>query len=271
VLKLLGEMTPAAAGARVPAAAGAPDLVLAARIAAVDAQVREARAHAADPRPDAAAGPEPLAAPVVAAPLMHGADPAAAGASLARAVAGSGLFLEAHVAQWLRGERSLAQVQDEVRGLPAVPGEAPAAAADGRAARQIDALQHQLVRLDAQAWPGQNLQMEITRDPERRPDAAGADEAAGLFQATLNLQLPRLGALHARIRLLHDTVGLQLTAEQAALVSPALQALAAALAARGLNLAALDLTPDAAPGLPADRSAGPSVGPSAGPPAPAQP
>ena len=247
VLKLLGESEAASAGPRVPSVSNVPDPFVAARVAAVDAQVRESRAHAADPQAGVVDPPEPVSASVVAAPLMNGADAAAAGTALARAVDGSGLFLEAHVAQWLRGERSLGQLQEEVRNLPLVAGDATAAASEHRANRQLDALQHQVINLDAHAWPGQPVQLEIARDPERRPDTAGADEPPGLFQATLSLQLPRVGMLRARIRLLHDTVGLQLDAEQTALVSPALHSLASALAARGLTLAALDLSAAGAP------------------------
>jgi len=246
VLSLLGDAAAAGTPAPLlPAASGAVDPFLAARVAAVDAQVQEARAHAGSASGAQVELAEPEATIVAAAPLMRGADAAQASQSLARAVDGSGLFLEAHVAQWLRGERSLAQVLDEVRALPRVDGGATAAAAavasEDRARRQLDAQQNQLVRLHALAWPGQTMELQISEDPERRPE--GEATAAGLFQASLSLHLPRLGTVQARIRLLHDTVGLQIAGEQAALLAPALQSLVSAFQSRGLHLAAVDLGP----------------------------
>ncbi len=246
VLSLLGDTAAAVAPEPLlPAASGALDPYFAARVAAVDAQVQEARAHAGSVSGSQVEFAEPDAPIVAATPLMTGADAAQASHSLARAVAGSGLFLEAHVAQWLRGERSLAQVQDEVRKLPPVDGgataAASAAASEDRARRQLDAQQNQLVRLHALAWPGQTMDLQISEDPERRPEGEAA--GTGLFQASLSLHLPRLGTVQARIRLLHDTVGLQIAGEQAALLAPALQGLVSALQSRGLNLAAVDLGP----------------------------
>ena len=178
-----------------------------------------------------------------APPATSAPDAAQASRSLVRAVETSGLFLEAHVAQWLRGERSLAQVQDEVHRLPPVTGGATAAASEDRALRQLDAQQNQLLHLRALAWPGQPMDLQISRHPERRAQADDGSAGAGLYQASLSLHLPRLGTVQARIRLLHDTVGLQLAAEQVERLAPALQTLAAALRARGLSLAAIDLEP----------------------------
>lgn len=249
VLILLGETAGSGAPEVFAAhAAGTVDPILAARVAAVDAQVREARAHAGAVSAGEVQAAEPASAQRIAAPLMNGPDAAQASRALAQAVDSSGLFLEAHVAQWLRRERSLGQLQDEVRGLPPVLGGASAAASESRANAQLDAQHNQAVRLQALAWPGQPMDLVITRDPERQTGAPGAQEDGGLFQATLSLHLPRLGMLRARIRLLHDTVGLQLAAEQTALLAPALQELATALLGRGLALAAIELAPaDAAP------------------------
>jgi hypothetical protein len=244
VLILLGEIARGDEPGRAPAtASGALDPSQAGRIAAVGAQVQESRAQAGSTLAGEVQSAEPASTVVLATPLMTGPDAGEAGRSLARAVDASGLFLEAHVAQWLRGKRPLGQVLEEARSLPPVVGGAHAAASESRASRQLEAQQNQLVRLQAPAWPGQLMDLQIAREPERRADAAGAGDEAGLFQATLSLELPRLGTLHARIRLLHDTVGLQLAAQQTALLLPALQDLSTALSARGLTLAALELAP----------------------------
>jgi len=243
VLTLLGDTAGAAPRtAPAPSAPGALDPFLAARVAAVDAQVQESRAHVATALAGDVEEAENVSAPVPTAPLMTGPDASEASRGLEKAVAASGLFLEAHAAQWLRGERTLGQLQDEVRNLPPVDGGANAAASEDRAQRQLDSRQNQSVHVQAFAWLGQPMDLTITRDPERRPGAAENGDA-GLFQATLNLNLPRLGTLRARVRLLHEKVGLQLAAEQVAVLSPALQDLALALLGRGLSPAAIELVP----------------------------
>jgi len=257
VLNLLGEaarssLAPGGSGAG-PTGATLFDSSDAARIAIVDAQIQESRAHGPDANPSVL---EPLPgrlATVITAPLMG--DPAAddAGKSLERAIdSSSGLFLEAHLAQWLRGERSLSQIQDEVLALPAAARAGDAASSDRRAAAQIDALQRQAINLTAQAWAGQPVQIEIERDRERHREAANLGDATGLFQATLTLHLPRLGTLRARIRIMEGTVGLQIESDRTSALAPELQQLATALSARGLNVAALALAPAAPRPPPSD-------------------
>jgi hypothetical protein len=90
------------------------------------------------------------------------------------------------------------------------------------------------------------VRLLIERDMERNPQAANLGDASGLFQATLDLELPRLGVLHARVRVMDETVGVRIESGRAAALVPALEALGGALAARGLNVAALELAADAA-------------------------
>ncbi len=244
VLVLLGTAVGAAsAPAPIVPAPALPDAFWSARVAAVQAQVQEARTLAADPQVQLEDTPRPDPAVVLSTPLLHGPDADAAAQALARAVDASGLFLEAHAAQWLRGERSLAQIQDEARALPQPTQSATAPGPDNRAAAQLDAVENQWIRLQAQAWPGQALQLEIAADPDRGGAEAHDGVPGGVFQATVSLHLPRLGLLRARIRVLHETIGLQITADDVARLAPDLQDLAAAFSARGLNVAAVDLSP----------------------------
>ncbi len=253
VLTLLGDTAGAAAmPARLPAGA-LPDAFLSARIAAVQAQVQESRAHVADSPATVEDIPPPAPAIVLAAPLLRAGGADALAAALQEAVGSSGLFLEAHVAQWLRGERSLGQIQEEVKALPETAPGAGAAASQGRADAQADALRNQTIRLDVPAWRGQAMLLEIARDPDRRGAAMASVDAPQLFQATLTLHLPHLGQLRARIRVMHDTVGLQIATDNVARVSADLPVLADSFAARGFNMAALDLTPLTLRAAPAPR------------------
>jgi hypothetical protein len=244
-LVLLGEVERGPAPTAVPLAAGRLDPSLAARVAWVGAQIQESRAHPGGPDPVAeqpGPPPEPVA---IGGPLL--ADPARddAGAALARGVEGSGLFLEAHLAQWLRGERSLQQIQDEAQRLPAATAGA-GDAAQARGAAQADALQRQAITVAGQAWPGQAIQIEIERDRERNPEAANAGDDTGLFVATLKMQLPNLGTLGVRIRVMDRTVGVLVTSARSAALADQLPRLASALSARGLTLAQLAAAPDGA-------------------------
>lgn len=249
VLNLLGETTRGAAdAAAAPArsgAAGGLDPSTAVRVAAVGAQIEESRSHAALDPADVV-DPEPRRALIVSTQtVLKGSGTEAAAARIASAVEQSGLFLEAHLAQWLRGERSLHAIEDEARALPAEnpPGDARAGEARGRA--QLDALQHDGVSLSSHAWPGQSFQLEISGDRERHRDRAIAGDAPGVFTATLTLTMPRLGAMRVRIRATAHALGIHVESDQPGVVRGELGKLASALSARGLQLAQLDASPPA--------------------------
>jgi len=228
-----------ASASSAPADGGLLDLSTAARVASVDAQVQGSRSLAANAPSEVVLTDTQRPATVIAAPLMQSPDVDDAGKSLARAIDSSGLFLEAHFAQALRGERSFRQIEEEARSLPVDAHPKDAQTTDRRSAMQLDALQRQAITLVGQAWTGQPIRIEIERDRERNREAANAGDATGLFVATLNLRLPNLGALRARIRFMETTVGVQLESDQAATLNAELSQLADALAARGLNLAQL--------------------------------
>ena len=187
------------------------------------------------------AGPVPMGAPLLRDPAIDDA-----GKRLEQAVGASGLFLEAHLAQWLRGERSLQQIRDEIHQLPldaADTGPAtPGGPSDRRGNSQLEALQSQAMRLAGLAWPGQPIDIEIAREHEQHGNAAG--QSRELFQATLRLELPHLGTIEARIRVIDSTVGVQIASPAPARLAAQLPMLADALTARGLSLAQISSGPD---------------------------
>ncbi len=246
VLALLGDSPGSGAPLdALPLRAGADlmsDPSIQARAATVGAQVEEGRAHP-DDSTGAGAAPAAPATIAVRLPLSNAAAASELVRSLVRAIAQSGLFLESHAAQWLQGARDLASLQDEWRSL-AAGGDGPSP--EGRAGAQLDALQGQALRLAAQAWPGQPFELLIERDRERHPEADNAGDDTSLFQATLRLDLPNLGALQARIRVMHATVGVQIESGLSAALLPELSQLESALAARGLQVAAMSLAAESA-------------------------
>lgn len=102
--------------------------------------------------------------------------------------------------------------------------------------QQLNCLETRHIVWDGQLWPGQELQVEIRAGSEQAPDPAERD---GWF-GTLRLELPRLGAVTARIQLLDQQVFVRLeTAGYSAELLKAHDSLAQALAAADLHLQGL--------------------------------
>jgi hypothetical protein len=173
------------------------------------------------------------------APVLDPREPAATASRLAARVGQSGVFFEAHVAQWVRGDRSADAVQSEAQQLARAMLADPARA-EARTTVQIDALQRGAVALSGPAWAGQPMQLELGRDPQVMPDgASGAQvDAPPVFFARLRMELPRLGTVEVRLRLAGESIAATVESDGAASTAELERALpdfAAALAARGLR------------------------------------
>jgi hypothetical protein len=247
---------PAAAAAQ--AAASAADPAARARAWALAVQLAAASESAGAADPAAAARPAARAAAALIefmAPLLDGpgaADAERIAQRLHSALERSGLFFEAHVAQWARGERDVASVQNEMARLIAPrrePG-APLLAGGDRIAAQLDVLQRQTIALHGPAWPGQSVELALGRDPDAvDADAApdGAGDARRVFCATLRMRLPALGALTIKLRLAGNAVAAHVETAQPRELGDELASFGAQLEARGLQPAALTAAAPEAP------------------------
>lgn len=143
------------------------------------------------------------------------------------ALSQSGLFYESHQAQWVAGQRTLAELQNEPQGQlsSAVSGGAqavgeqpnaqvlvslqPDAASSGKAENLVHPdtlplIQQQLQTLDTHqlvwqglVWPGQQMDWSVE---ERDGRGTGGDgEEYTKWQTKLRLQLPRLGNVSAAL------------------------------------------------------------------------
>lgn len=154
--------------------------------------------------------------------------------ALRHALSASGLFYESHQAQWLNGERSLQsllaepqgqlspRLQDDVASrqpMPSAQGTAaPTAGEPAGKSSALDAppplvapqslpqVQQQLATLESrqllwqgQVWPGQSMRWEITE--EAADDAPAPAEPTRAWRTHLNLALPSLGGVSARLAL----------------------------------------------------------------------
>lgn len=182
------------------------------------------------------------------APVFDPREPAATADRIATRVSGSGVFFESHVAQWARGDRSDAAVRQEAQQISKATLADPARA-EARTSVQFDALQRHTIALTGPAWTGQQMLLELGRDPQVLPDGreGTAGEGEQVYVARLALDLPRLGPIEVRLRLAGDAVAV--TVQGAAAGAPAQQLaaalpeFAAALAARGLRPVLLQALP----------------------------
>ena len=212
------------------------------------------------------------------APLSRGqpllAQPPTSAAELApmlqKAVVQSGLFYEAHQAQWVAGKLPTEQLLREPQGQRSAPAAfaaqglpppgpeaatrsprpttaptnappapptliqtlfgieeavapAPAAATSPTATaaavsgvpeelrplvqQQLDAAATQRLAWHGEVWPNQPMDWEIVREDDGRP--GGEDGGAADWRTSLRLEMPRLGAVEASLRL--TTTGIHLT------------------------------------------------------------
>lgn len=198
-------------------------------------------------------GESPQPAPLTRGqPLLAQAPASAAdlAPTLAKAVSQSGLFYEAHQAEWVAGRRPIESLQAEPHGLvkatitagsqasaaapaattPSPNAPATADAANGASApqspapsvpdqlrplvqQQLDAVSSQRLAWHGEVWPGQVMDLQIEREQVEERDARsdGASEDIQRWNTTLRLTMPRLGAIDATLQLNGSDLRLRLT------------------------------------------------------------
>ncbi|MEG1116871.1 MAG: flagellar hook-length control protein FliK [Janthinobacterium sp.] len=153
-------------------------------------------------------------------PLMTtpGAAPAQVAQKLQEAVGSSGLFYESHVAEWAEGKRPLASLLLEPQMQKAAQGDMAKTGTDLASAQLINLQLHTheqaRVQWQGEAWPGQKMQWDISRDaPEgQQRDGTDADEEATAWRSNVRFQFPLLGDLAAHVVLQGGRVTIQLQA-----------------------------------------------------------
>lgn len=196
-------------------------------------------------------------------PLMAtpGADPAQVAHKLRDAVGSSGLFYESHVAEWAEGKRPLASLLLEPQMQKAAQGDTQKSGTDLASAQLINLQLHTheqaRVQWQGEAWPGQKMQWDITKDaPEGgQPDGRDGDEEATAWRSSVRFQFPLLGDLAAQVVLQGGRVAIQMQAGSEGSADTLRQhaaRLEAALDAAGWPLSSLTIAgkPDAAQATP---------------------
>jgi hypothetical protein len=202
-------------------------------------------------------------------PLMAtpGAAPAQVSQNLRDAVGSSGLFYESHVAEWAEGKRPLASLLLEPQMQKAAQGDMARTGTDLASAQLINLQLHTheqaRVQWQGEAWPGQKMQWDISRDAPEGQQHAGTegDEEATAWRSNVRFQFPLLGDLSAHVVLQGGRVAIQLQAGSEGSADTLRQhaaRLEASLEASGWPLSSLTIAgkPDAGEPLAAEAGAG---------------
>ena len=233
--------------------------------------------------------PEGESAP--AAPLARGQPLLAQGpasvtelaAALAKAVTQSGLFYEAHQAQWVAGKRPLAALLAEPQGghseppllaaqtRAALAASAPQTDAESKAAlvetsaehksagaasipddlrplvqQQLDAVATQRLLWHGEIWPGQEMEWQVER---KKGDERSGSEAEQSWSTRLRLTTPGLGQIKAAVSLAGGNANLVIATaniDVAARLRGAAPALEQALTAAGVAVLGISVKHEAA-------------------------
>ncbi len=267
-----GEARPASAGAALLARA---PLIPASALPALDATTPpptlSAAARALTAVLTAAPG-TPAGAPVVltgkTALVAAGAppEPEQLAQRLQSTLGHSGLFYESHVADWVKGERSLPELMQE----PQMQRQQQAAADGARAQagpdlsaallinQQLHAHEQARVQWQGEAWPGQPMQWEVRReqrDGDGRQGQDGRDGADGqpepVWRSGVRFRFPLLGKVAATVTVAGDQVQIQVQtgSDQSAVTLRAYAGLLEqAMAAAGSPLSSLTIAADTGAG-----------------------
>ncbi|MDP2806341.1 MAG: flagellar hook-length control protein FliK, partial [Gallionellaceae bacterium] len=167
----------------------------------------------------------------------------------------SGLFYEAHQAQWIAGSRSTAQLLQEPQNLLTDPVKTAIASLSNAGSQsdnpmgipnslqplvqqQLNALETRQVLWQGQVWPNQNMDWEIHEETPRSSTTREQEEN-GQWATQIRLDLPHLGEVAAMLRF--GANGLSITldaggAQTRKLFGVASSQLTAALAERGIKV-----------------------------------
>ncbi|MBB5367466.1 MULTISPECIES: flagellar hook-length control protein FliK [unclassified Janthinobacterium] len=192
-------------------------------------------------------------------PLMSGqgqANPAQLAQNLRDAVGSSGLFYESHVAEWAEGKRPLASLLLEPQMQKALQGDIPRSGTDLASAQLINLQLHTheqaRVQWQGEAWAGQQMQWDVTKDaPEGGAHAGADDEEAATWRSGVRFQFPLLGDISAQVVLHGGKVQIQMqagSADSAETLRRHAAQLEASLDAAGWPLSALSIATKPAEG-----------------------
>ncbi|MCS3802489.1 hypothetical protein HNO92_000139 [Chromobacterium alkanivorans] len=184
---------------------------------------------------------------------------------LQQGVAKSGLFYESHLKDFADGRTSLAEIKQEPQAKmsqaltnaehaatsarPQAQTQAQTQELGNLVQRQLNGLENQQLQFQGMAWPGQPMQMVIEQEKTEADREGNGQQEMQAWSTSLSLNLPALGGMAARIRLVGQTVQVSFAAEDeqaGQLITQNASRLEAGLASAGLALASLVVKDDGA-------------------------
>ena len=140
--------------------------------------------------------------------LLH---PGKLAAHLQQTISSSGLFYEAHIADWAAGKLTLSDLMREPQAQNAqatilnsnsntAAGEVPSNMAQ-MIHLQLDALEQQRIIWQGKLLPELPMEWEIRRDERQAQDGENDDGATSSWQSTVRFELPQLGVVAATINM----------------------------------------------------------------------
>ena len=140
--------------------------------------------------------------------LLH---PGKLAAHLQQTISSSGLFYEAHIADWAAGKLTLSDLMREPQAQNAqatilnsnsntAAGEVPSNMAQ-MIHLQLDALEQQRIIWQGKLLPDLPMEWEIRRDERQAQDGENDDGATSSWQSTVRFELPQLGVVAATINM----------------------------------------------------------------------
>ncbi|MDV6342171.1 flagellar hook-length control protein FliK [Nitrosomonas sp. Is24] len=183
---------------------------------------------------------------------------------LQKAIVQSGLFYESHQAQWVNGENTLENLQQEPQGkLMLVAADLSTAKVAVQAsvspempvhAQAIPLVQQQLTTLETghllwrgEVWQGQSMEWDIYEQPADEKAQENELDQAAQWRTQLRLSMPQLGDITASIALNANGISIKLNAAQldtAGLLKGNQLPLATGMQSAGLNIRAVEVEYD---------------------------
>jgi hypothetical protein len=128
-------------------------------------------------------------------------------AQLQNAIMMSGLFYESHLANFAKGKWPLNALMKE-------PQNRPNFNASQVVNKQLDALENQTIRWSGNIWPGQQMDWRLTYEQEQSSPSSSADNVEQTIVSVIELDLPKLGKVQARLSMRANVLSVQLKADK---------------------------------------------------------
>jgi hypothetical protein len=139
--------------------------------------------------------------------------------ALQNSVSLSGAFYESHVAEWVDGTRTLADLQQEPQAQigKSIDNTALLTRPDAAGTEignivnvQLNTLDQQRITWEGQVWPGQHMQWDIARDNSDQTPRPDGQEAPPSWHSVVRFNFEHLGTVAASIRLVGSQIHMQI-------------------------------------------------------------